>query len=272
MSMDECAIAARRGYLELGGARLSYLEWPGQGPPFLLLHGITSSAATLWRAAPALAAGGARVIALDMPGHGESDLSPAHDIDTIAGLAGAAILALGLRELTLVGHSWGGATALALAGGEHPARAALARVVLIDPLLGMSRSWGDRALPSYASGLGQPAAELAPLIAANNPDWLPCDVRWKAEAVEQCRYAQVAGLFTPAEEWELLDRLPRVAAPLLILVADPQYTIIPPDALARVEERLPAGAQVTVVPGTTHNMLRGPGYAPTMEVIRGWLG
>lgn len=270
--MPECEITATRGYLEAGGTRLSYLEWPGEGPPVLLLHGITSSAATLWRIAPALAATGRRVVALDMPGHGLSDVSPAHDIDTIAGLAAAVLTGLGLRGATLVGHSWGGATALALAGGDHPARANLDQLILIDPLLGMTRSWGARVMPNYTSGLGQPAAAMAPIIAASNPDWHPCDVHWKAEALEHCRYAQVEGLFVHSGDWDLIERLPQVAVPLLFLVADPKHTIIPHDILEDVGRRLPAGARIEVVPGTTHNMLRGPGYTPTMEIIQDWLG
>ncbi|MGQ9928168.1 MAG: alpha/beta fold hydrolase [Chloroflexaceae bacterium] len=78
----EDTLDATRGYLTLGSVRLSYLDWGGAGPPALLLHGITSSAATFWRVAPALRAAGHRVIALDMPGHGESDVSPAHDLES----------------------------------------------------------------------------------------------------------------------------------------------------------------------------------------------
>jgi len=268
---NECAIEARRGYLELGGARLSYLEWPGEGPPALLLHGITSSAATLWRLGPAMAATGRRVVALDMPGHGESDVSRDHAIDAVAALAGGALEALGLRDVTLIGHSWGGATALALAGGGHPARGALARVALIDPVVGMSAERGAARLPDYLRDLGLPAATAAARIRAANPDWHPCDVHWKAEAVERCRQAQVAGFFTPPSPWDLLDRLPRVAAPLLILVADPRHTVLPPETLDMVRARLPGGARVEAIPGTTHNMLRGPGYEPTMAVLEGWL-
>ena len=35
--------------IEVTGTRLSYLDWGGAGPPALLLHGITSSAATIRR-------------------------------------------------------------------------------------------------------------------------------------------------------------------------------------------------------------------------------
>src|SRR5262245_32242021 len=121
-----------RGYVQAGPTRLAYLDWGGQGAPLLLLHGITSSARSWWRVAPTLAAEGYHVYALDLPGHGESAETNDHRIANIAALTGATIRALGLDQPTLIGHSWGGATALALAGAD-PGR--LARVVLVDPAL-----------------------------------------------------------------------------------------------------------------------------------------
>jgi pimeloyl-ACP methyl ester carboxylesterase len=270
--MTTCTIDATRGSIQAGAARLSYLEWPGGGPPLLLLHGITSSAATLWQAGPALAAAGYHVFALDMPGHGESDMSAAHDIDTIASMAGALIIGRGLRGTTLIGHSWGGAASLALASGDHPARAELAKVVLIDPALGMHPRRGAAALPAYLEGVALPPEANLGRLRANNPDWAECDIYWKAQALANCRPAQVAGFFTGSGEWSLLDRVAAVDAPLLILVADPQHSVIPADRLGELAAALRPGlGALQVIPGTTHNMLRGPGYAPTMAALREWL-
>lgn len=266
-------IAAERKYVQAGPTRLSYLDWGGTGPPALLLHGITSDAMAMWRAAPALRDAGYHVLAMDMPGHGESDVSADHAIDTVAGLAGALILALGLGDVALIGHSWGGATALALAGGEHPARAALARVALIDPALAMSAEWGRGSLPSYLDGVGAPASEEARArIRRNNPAWLPMDVALKAAALERVRAEQVRGFFTPQEDWTLVPRAARVAVPLLVLVADPAHTVIPPERLDDLRAALAPGlGSAVVIPGTNHNMLRGPGFTPTMEALLGWL-
>lgn len=269
---DGHAGAAARASIRVGDTRLSYLDWGGAGTPAVLLHGITSDAMAFWRAAPALVALGLRVIALDMPGHGESDVSPTHEIDMIAGLAGGAITALGLRDVTLIGHSWGGATALALASGGHPARGALRRVALVDPALGMDHEWGPRALPGYLEGVGEPAATGLAAIRAKNPAWLDEDVRWKAAAMARVRRAQVEGLFLPAESWDLIPRLGRVAVPLLLLVADPEHTVIPPERLESARAAVAPGlGEVVHVPGTNHNMLRGPGFEPTMAALRDWL-
>lgn len=266
------SIAAERGTVQAGPTRLSYLDWGGDGQTALLLHGITSDARAWWRAAAELRAAGYRVIALDMPGHGSSEVSQSHAIDAIGALAGEAIAALGLRELLLIGHSWGGATALALASGAHPARAALQRVVLIDPAMALSAAWGASRLPSYLQGVGEPASQNEPRVRANNPDWRDEDVHWKALALEQCRAEQVRGFFTPAEDWDLAPRLAEVAAPLLLLVADPAHTVIAPQLLAEAQAVLiPGRGSLALLPGTTHNMLRGNSYAPTLAALRAWL-
>ncbi|MFV9503394.1 MAG: alpha/beta fold hydrolase [Oscillochloridaceae bacterium umkhey_bin13] len=265
-------LTAERGFCTIDGVRLSYLDWGGEGPSTVLLHGITSNAATLWRVAPALRATGQRILALDMPGHRLSELSPDHEIDTIANLVAGFTDALDLQAITLLGHSWGGATALALAGGTHPARRRLARVVLVDPALVLDLAWAEVRLPLYLEGVGVPAAVAAPRARALNPTWLDQDVYWKAIALAECRAAQVEGFFRPANFWSLVPRLAAVTVPLLLLVADPAFTVITPEDLAQAERTLVPGlGKMVVLPDTNHNMLRGPGYEPTMATLLAWL-
>jgi pimeloyl-ACP methyl ester carboxylesterase len=57
--------------VEVAGIPWSALAWGDPGArPLLLIHGVTSSAATWWRIGPALAATGRRIVAVDLPGHG----------------------------------------------------------------------------------------------------------------------------------------------------------------------------------------------------------
>lgn len=269
---EPCHIAARRQFVQLAHGRVSFLEWPGAGPTALLCHGITSSAATLWRLGADLAAEGWRVIAVDLPGHGQSDLSPAFDIDTVANIVGDLIQTLGLAELAMVGHSWGGAITLALLSGEHPARAAVQQAVLLDPLIRQEAAVAPSWLPHFSRGVGQSPEETLPMLRETNPDWLPCDYYWKAQALAECRYEQVAGLFLLPEDWTLAPRMARVQAPLLILLAEPEYTIVPPAVQAELCAAAPSGRmQMQLIPGTNHNMLRGPGYSATYAVLRAFL-
>jgi pimeloyl-ACP methyl ester carboxylesterase len=266
----ECTISATRATQHLTDGAISYLDWGGSGAAVLLLHGITSNANTFWRIAAELSAAGYRVVVPDMPGHGLSAVSSAHAIDAIAAIIGELMLALDLQAVTVIGHSWGGATALALVSGDHAARQRVQRVALLDPLLAMDPAWGEGRLPDFSANVGQPAHTLYAQLRSANPDWPECDIHWKAEALEQCRLAQVAGLFVGGGVWRLIERIATVQVPLLILVADAPYAIITAEVQAEVRANLPANAHMQVIPGTTHNMLRGPGYLPTMAALRMW--
>jgi pimeloyl-ACP methyl ester carboxylesterase len=237
----------------------------------LLLHGITSSAASWWQVAPALARQGYHVFAFDMPGHGLSDTTDDHRIDAIAATVAAAARARSLDNPVVIGHSWGGATTLALATATAQ-RLPIARAALIDPAMRMNGEWGTEALPRYLDGVGQPPEQTLPTVRANNPDWHECDVFWKGESLAQCRDTAVRGFFTQSGDWNFAPRLAEVEVPLLLLVADPQYTVIPPEIQAEAEAALRPGlGTMHTITGTTHSMQRGNGFGPTMEAISNWL-
>src|SRR5262245_65558384 len=64
-------------FVTVDGLNIRYLE-DGSGVPAILLHGssLGSSADVFRRNLPALAAGGVRAIAVDLPGFGKSDPAP----------------------------------------------------------------------------------------------------------------------------------------------------------------------------------------------------
>jgi pimeloyl-ACP methyl ester carboxylesterase len=261
-------LAPRAGSVHVERTRITYLEWGESGVPLLLLHGITSSARTWWRVAPALVSAGYHVYALDMPGHGESDETDDHRIDSIAALVGAAARHVIHEPFVLIGHSWGGATALAVTSNSEMS-ALLNRVVLVDPSLRMSPVWGAERAPGFLVGVGQPPEETLPMVRSNNPGWHECDVAWKGVALQQCRAAVVRGFFTQSGDWDLTARLGHVNIPLLVLVAE--QTVIAPEVLSLAEQTLrPNLGELRRIPGTDHNMLRG-GYDVVMPILIDWL-
>jgi len=264
------ALPPRRNRLRAEGADLSWLEWGDAGAPLLLLHGITSNAQAWWRVAPRLVQAGFHVFALDMPGHGLSGQVADHRVESMARLVAAAAGELGLDTVTLVGHSWGGSVALALAAAPGATR--VERVALLDPALSLTAEAGRARVPMFTKGIGSPVEALVPAIAAANPDWPHGDVWWKAEAMLQCRFAAVEGFFTQSGDWSLTDALGKVQAPLLLLLADAAGTIVDEPTRRAAQRSLGANARLAVVPGTTHNMYRGAGYEPTMAALLGWLG
>ena len=108
----------------------------GHGKPIVLLHGLGASSYTWHEIAPALAKTN-RVIAIDLKGFGQSDkpLDTHYSIFDQAKLVDDFITRRKLHGVTLVGHSFGGGVALAVAlsqmdEGKHQ----IDKLVLIDSI------------------------------------------------------------------------------------------------------------------------------------------
>ncbi len=135
--------------IDVAGTTTQYLE-AGSGPPLLLLHGHEQSA-TSWRWVMPSLAQTHRVLALSLPGHGQSDLAAGTDAPggDMTPFVAEFLDALGIRPpLDIVGHSAGGAVALRLALADPPR---IRTVTLVD-----------------SAGLGR---DVHPLLAL---DTLPC--------------------------------------------------------------------------------------------------
>ena len=126
------AFSAAARAIDVAGSRVHYVE-AGSGPPLLVLHGLGQSSTAWRRTLPALAATH-RVIALDLPGFGES---PAPDVQPYGGpeyfsrVVESATTSLGLDRLDAIGHSAGG-LALMIDALRNPGR--YRRIVLVDPV------------------------------------------------------------------------------------------------------------------------------------------
>jgi pimeloyl-ACP methyl ester carboxylesterase len=91
----------------LGNIRIHYVE-AGHGQPILFLHGNPTSW-YLWRNILPTAARHGRAIAIDLMGHGLSDKpNVAYTFEEHAAVVRGVIEALGLRDVVLVLHDWGG--------------------------------------------------------------------------------------------------------------------------------------------------------------------
>jgi len=108
-------------------ARLEALDFGGEGPSVLLLHGLAGTAVE-WEETAAWLSATQRVVALDQRGHGRSERRPA-DVSREAFVADAvaAMEELTLAPVVLIGQSLGGHTAFLVAA----ARPDLVRGLLI---------------------------------------------------------------------------------------------------------------------------------------------
>src|SRR5690349_5705859 len=119
----------------------AYVVDAGDGPPVLLLHGFADTADSWRRVLPRLMST-RRVVAVDIPPFGRSTppvMNGTPVVDWYASFIDALLDELGIEEATLVGHSLGGAIALAYCL-ERPG--AVDRLGLIAPAgLGESAPW-----------------------------------------------------------------------------------------------------------------------------------
>src|SRR6266850_2189727 len=101
--------------VDVGGRRIRYLKSGLSGEAVLLLHGFGGDLGNWLFNHQALAEKHV-VYALDLPGHGESSKDVgAGTLDELAAVAAAFLETVGVERAHLVGHSLGGAVALAMA-------------------------------------------------------------------------------------------------------------------------------------------------------------
>ncbi len=119
-------------FVDVPGARLHVIE-QGQGQPVLLVHGLSGQLANFAYGMVEPLARDFRVVAVDRPAAGWSTREPGApaDLRAQADTLAALIDKLGLEKPLVVGHSLGGAIALALAT-HHPER--VGGLALIAPL------------------------------------------------------------------------------------------------------------------------------------------
>jgi pimeloyl-ACP methyl ester carboxylesterase len=118
------------GFVTANGLRLHYTDFGGSGRPTVGVHGITSAGWSFADVANGLQ-GVARLIAPDTRGHGDSQWSAegAYGSDDAASDVIGLMDALGLGEVDLIGHSWGGLIALTVAARSG---SRIRRLVMID--------------------------------------------------------------------------------------------------------------------------------------------
>ena len=96
-------------------------EWAGDGPPVVLLHGLSATRRNVVQGSRALVKRGYRLISYDARGHGASSPAPRYEYSDLVADLEAVLDHLEIERAALVGSSMGAATAMAFTL-EHPER------------------------------------------------------------------------------------------------------------------------------------------------------
>ena len=225
-------------------------------PDILLLHGLFIDS-SLWRAQIEPLARLGRVVALNLPGHGGSEVPPPFDLAEHADVLATALPAMDVRRALCVGWSWGAALSLHLTL-RHPAVVgALALLDASAEAQTTSRKAKYRLLVAFVRRFGLPPwlarTQIAPLMLARRsrrerPELVEEFVRSATSLPREAliRAAKAVAIEAP----DILGRLYSVAAPTLVLCGreDRGY---PPELSQHIAGAI-AGARLGWIEGAGH--------------------
>jgi 2-succinyl-6-hydroxy-2,4-cyclohexadiene-1-carboxylate synthase len=231
----------------------------GTGDPVILLHGFTQSGIA-WDPLARRLAAAHRVLAVDLPGHGESDAVSA-DLWT-----GADLLAAAAGAGAWVGYSLGGRFALHVAL-SHPE--VVERLVLVSATGGIddageraARRAGDEELAVRVERDGVEAFVRwwlrRPLFATLPPEAAAIDARLGGSASGLASSLRLAGAGTQEPLW---DRLGGLTMPTLVVAGGLDTAYV--ERAHRLVDAIGSNARLAVIDGA--------GHACHLEAPEAWL-
>ncbi len=238
----------------------------GAGEPLLLIHGV-GMRAEAWGPQIAALARDFRVIAVDMPGHGESDPLPGTpELPDYVAWAARVIQALGLGPVSVAGHSMGAL----IAGGLAVERPDLIRRAAL--LNGVHRRTPEAraAVLARAAEIAAGAGGIeAPLARWFSPEEaaLRDQVAGWLRAVSATGYASAYRAFARGDA-VYSDRLSEIRCPLLVLTADGDANSTP--AMTEAMAAMAPQGRAVVIRGHRHMVNLTAPEAVTAE-LQHWL-
>lgn len=249
-------------FVDAAGLRW-HVQEVGEGPAVVLVHG-TGASTHSWRdLMPMLAAGGCRVLAMDLPGHAFTSQPPSDGLSlpAMARALSGLLSELRVAPAVVVGHSAGAAILIRMA---LDVSAAPAHLLSINGAL--------LPFPGFAGVVFPPLAKLVTLspFPARLMSWRARDRAQVVDLIEGMgsridargldlyqrlfqSEAHVQATLRMMASWDLhafAEAMPRLAAPLHLVVAG-EDRAVPPEHGLKVRDRVP-GAAVTYLRGVGH--------------------
>jgi len=267
-------------WADVGDLRMRYLDWGGDGPPVMALHGLASSSHWYDIVVPLLR-NHYRIIAPDQRGHGQTtQATTGYDWATLSGDVARLMDHLGMDKAAVLGHSWGGNVATNMAA-LYPDR--VNRVVMIDGgFLGGKNSrdtnweeFSQRVRPRDVSGKRE---EFLDRLRVQLADCWSDDLeRIVQTMVYEDAEGQIRDILHPDNHAQVIRAmwdqppstvLPLITCPAMIVAAGPRPDRAGSDFSIRREEMVTAAAgflkdvQVHWIPNTIHDI----GYHKPVEL------
>lgn len=229
------------------------IEEAGTGVPVILLHGFPHDR-SLWSAQLAAPPAGARLIAVDLPGFGESESAAVPSLDAWADWLAAVLDALTLEQAVIGGLSMGGYLAFAF-WRRHPTR--VTGLILSDTKAGAD---SDEARVkrvamqgmALASGPGAIADAMLPgMVGKTTRETRPQAVAYLDAMMRRASVGGIHdGLDALRNRVDSTPTLATITVPTLILCGD-EDTLTPLKESEAMHVAIP-DSQLGVIPGAGH--------------------
>jgi pimeloyl-ACP methyl ester carboxylesterase len=228
---------------------LPRLSWgdPTTGRHALLVHGLGSNAALMWRFGVALADAGWHAEAVDLRGHGLAPRALDDSIDAYAADLHATRPSDRRGWDLVLGHSLGGAAATVVAASDP---AWTDRLVLVDPAIHLAPRDRDIVRASQERSFADPTTAA---VRAEHPHWHPHDVELKALSAQQASQWAVEQTSVQNAAWDVRDAASRLSVPTHVIGSDPKVYSIFSGHLAH---------DVLTNPAITMSVVNGAGHSP----------
>jgi haloalkane dehalogenase len=247
-------------------------EGPEDAPVALLVHGFPESS-YMWRhLLPALAEAGWRAVAPDLPGSGDSPPDPPGTWERQVEALERFRAGLGLENVALVVHDWGGLIGLRWAC-DHPGAAS--SLVISDTGFFPDGEWHGMAQAMRAEGTGEELMDnldrdgFGALLRQSSPalDDEALDEYWKGFADEDRRRGHLelyrSGDFEKLAAYE--GKLAALEMPALILWGKDD-AFAPEAGAHRFHKELP-GSELVIVEGAGHFVFEDAPERSTETVV-----
>lgn len=268
-------------FIKTNNIQIHYLEYKGDGPTIILMHGLTANA----HAFDGLMAGGlnacCNVISIDLRGRGESDQPEGYSMEDHAKDIVGFLDKMNLEKVIIGGHSFGALLSLYLAT-HYPER--ISKLLILDAAAKMHENTKEMLGPSL-SRLGQiyPSFEfyINKVKAASYLDfwenemenYYHADVKKNDDKTVTC-VPQLQNMIAAvnavlSEPWE--EYLKNVGHPTLLINGPGIYTMgaaLLPKENALDTVSMMKNCSYVEVPGNHQTMLYGEGAKQIVQAIK----
>ncbi|MEJ1923165.1 alpha/beta fold hydrolase [Microbacterium sp. KHB019] len=229
---------------------LPRLSWgdPASEKTALLVHGLGSSGALMWRLGDALGNAGWHAVAIDLRGHGDAPRALDYTVAAYAADLTATRPAGADQWDAVIGHSLGGASSTVAAASDP---SWTRRLVLIDPAIFVDGRDASIVRRSQERAFSDNRIEV---VQSEHPHWHPQDHELKIDAVTRGSRWAVEQTSAQNKPWDVRADAARLTIRTHIIGADPEvYSLFTGGVAA---ELLAANANISM------SVVTGAGHSP----------